>query len=89
MTTFELAAVLLCLSALFGFVNQRWLRLPAPIGVVVIALTAAVRGSGSGDLAEIAAIVLETDGSISVIRSAGGAGETSTLSRVGRRPDDC
>ena len=39
MTTFELAAVLLGLSALFGFVNQRWLRLPTPIGLVVIALT--------------------------------------------------
>ena len=38
MTTFELAAVLLGLSALFGFVNQRWLRLPTPIGLVVIAL---------------------------------------------------
>ena len=39
MTSFELAAVLLGLSALFGFVNQVWLRLPTPIGLVVIALT--------------------------------------------------
>jgi len=38
MTIFDIAAVLLGLSALFGFLNHRFLRLPHTIGLVVIAL---------------------------------------------------
>ncbi len=41
----------------------------------------AVRGSGSGDLSTIAAVVLESDGSLSVI-PAGQAGDRSALSDV-------
>jgi uncharacterized membrane protein YcaP (DUF421 family) len=46
----------------------------------------AVRATGSGDLGSIAAVVLETDGSLSVI-SAGQAGDHSALEGVrGPRP---
>ena len=38
MTLFDIAAVLLGLSALFGFFNHRFLRLPHSIGLVIIAL---------------------------------------------------
>jgi len=38
MTIFDIAAVLLGLSALFGFLNHRFLHLPHTIGLVVIAL---------------------------------------------------
>lgn len=40
MTLFDIIAVLLGLSALFGFLNHRYLRLPHTIGLVVIALAA-------------------------------------------------
>jgi len=39
MTVFDIAAVLLGLSAVFGFLNHRFLRLPHTIGLVVMALT--------------------------------------------------
>ncbi|MDA2913905.1 cation:proton antiporter [Acidobacteriia bacterium AH_259_A11_L15] len=42
MSLFELAAVLLCLSAVFGIVNHRYLRLPRTIGLVVIAMATAL-----------------------------------------------
>ena len=35
---FELAAIVVTLAAVFGYVNHRWLRLPHTIGLVVIAL---------------------------------------------------
>ena len=38
MNLFEIAALLLFLSALFGHVNRTWLRLPHTIGLVVMAL---------------------------------------------------
>jgi hypothetical protein len=34
MTLFEIAAILLCLAALFGYANYRFLRLPNTIGLV-------------------------------------------------------
>ncbi|MBV9249059.1 MAG: cation:proton antiporter, partial [Acetobacteraceae bacterium] len=34
----NLVAILLLLAAVFGFVNYRWLRLPAPIGMLIVAL---------------------------------------------------
>ncbi|HER34784.1 MAG TPA: sodium:proton antiporter, partial [Halothiobacillaceae bacterium] len=37
-----LAAVLLTLSAVFGYANHRWLKLPHAIGLVVIALLASL-----------------------------------------------
>ena len=35
---FNLAAIVVTLAALFGYVNHRWLRLPHTIGIVIIAL---------------------------------------------------
>lgn len=45
---------------------------------------AAVRGAGTGDITEVAAIVLETDGSISVVRYSPPSG--SSLSNVANAP---
>lgn len=39
---FDLAAILLALSALFGWLNRRFLRLPNAIGLLVLGLTAAL-----------------------------------------------
>lgn len=38
MTVFEIFAILLTLTAIFGYINERWLKLPTPIGVTLIAL---------------------------------------------------
>ena len=38
MSTFELLAILITLAAFFSYVNHRWVRLPATIGLMVIAL---------------------------------------------------
>jgi uncharacterized membrane protein YcaP (DUF421 family) len=43
---------------------------------------AALRASGTAEVGEIAAVVLETDGSISVIPDAGAAGDGGTLANV-------
>ncbi len=40
MTLLDIIATLLTLSAIFGFLNHQWLRLPHTIGLVVIALLA-------------------------------------------------
>ncbi|HFC05464.1 MAG TPA: sodium:proton antiporter, partial [Rhizobiales bacterium] len=40
MTIFEIGALLLGLSAAFGFINHRWLQLPHTIGLVIIAMLA-------------------------------------------------
>ena len=37
---FNLAAIVVTLAAVFGYVNHRWLRLPQSIGLVLIALVA-------------------------------------------------
>ncbi len=42
MNTFSIAAILVGLSALFGYINHRVLRLPHTIGLVVIALAASL-----------------------------------------------
>ncbi len=42
MSVFEVAAVLVGISALFGYVNHRFLRLPHTIGLVLIALAASL-----------------------------------------------
>src|SRR4051794_6160666 len=39
---FDLAALLLTLSALFGWLNRRFLRMPHPIGLLVMALLASL-----------------------------------------------
>ena len=49
MNLFEILAMLVGLTALFGFLNHRFLRLPHTIGLMLIAL-----------LASIAAILLDT-----------------------------
>ncbi len=38
MTVFEITAVLLTITALFGYVNERFIKLPASIGVTFVAL---------------------------------------------------
>lgn len=38
MNTFEVLAVLLCIAALFGYLNERYIKLPTPIGVTLVAL---------------------------------------------------
>jgi CPA1 family monovalent cation:H+ antiporter len=42
MTLLDILAVLLALSALFGFINHNYMKLPHTIGLVVIALTASL-----------------------------------------------
>jgi CPA1 family monovalent cation:H+ antiporter len=42
MSPFDTAAVLVALAAAFGFVNYRWLHLPATIGVMGLALASAL-----------------------------------------------
>lgn len=42
MSIFEIAAILIGLSALFGYLNYRLLQLPHTIGLVVIALAASL-----------------------------------------------
>ena len=42
MNIFDIAAVLIGLSALFGYINHRFLHLPHTIGLVVIALAASL-----------------------------------------------
>ncbi len=42
MNLFEIAALLLFLSALFGYVNHVWLKLPHTIGLVIMALAASL-----------------------------------------------
>ncbi len=39
---FDLAAIVLTLAAVFGYLNHRWLKLPHTIGLVVIALLASL-----------------------------------------------
>jgi hypothetical protein len=48
---------------------------------------AAVRASGSADAAQVAAVVLETDGSLSILADGDGAGRLPALDTV-RRVDD-
>ena len=50
MTLFEIAALLIGLSALFGFINHRYVGLPHSIGLVIIALCA----SGAVLIADVA-----------------------------------
>jgi len=50
-------------------------------------ILAAVRASGAADVGKVAAVVLETDGSLSVIADAPGAAEWGALDTV-RRVDD-
>ncbi|MDH3741471.1 MAG: cation:proton antiporter, partial [Hyphomicrobiales bacterium] len=40
MTLFEIGATLLGLSAVFGFINHYWIKLPHTIGLVLMALAA-------------------------------------------------
>jgi CPA1 family monovalent cation:H+ antiporter len=41
-SVFTIAAVVLTLAAVFGYLNHRWLRLPQSIGLVIIALLASL-----------------------------------------------
>jgi len=51
-------------------------------------ILAAARSSGAADLGAIAAVVLETDGSISIVPSAGPGDDDSALANLGRASDD-
>ena len=42
LTLFNIAAILLTLAAVFGYINHRWLHLPVTVGLVVIALAVSV-----------------------------------------------
>lgn len=42
MNLFDVVAILLCLSALFGYINYRFLHLPSTIGIVIIALASSI-----------------------------------------------
>ena len=42
MTLFDIAAILLCLSAVIGYVNHRYLHLPHTIGIMVIAMASSL-----------------------------------------------
>ena len=42
MSLFEIGAVLIALSALFGYLNHRYLRAPHTVGLVLIALAASL-----------------------------------------------
>ncbi len=42
MGLFDAFALVLTVTALFGFVNERWLKLPTPIGVTLIALLTSI-----------------------------------------------
>ncbi|MEM9681791.1 MAG: sodium:proton antiporter [Pseudomonadota bacterium] len=42
LTLFQIAAILLTLAAVFGYLNHRWLKLPLTIGLVIIALVASM-----------------------------------------------
>ena len=48
-------------------------------------ILAAARSSGAGEVGEIAAVVLETDRSISIIPSAGPGGDASALANLERK----
>jgi CPA1 family monovalent cation:H+ antiporter len=44
MTLFEIAAILVTASALGGFVNYKWIKLPSSIGLVLLAMTVGLLG---------------------------------------------
>ena len=48
MSLFQILAILITLSALFSYVNHRYLRLPTTIGLMVIALTMSLALLGIG-----------------------------------------
>jgi uncharacterized membrane protein YcaP (DUF421 family) len=50
--------------------------------VTRVEILAALRGSGAADPAQVAGVVLETDGSLSVVQHTGGPQESSTLAGV-------
>jgi len=42
LSLFQIAAILLTLAAIFGYINHRWMKLPLTIGLVIIALVASM-----------------------------------------------
>ena len=48
MTIFQIAALLLTITAIFSYVNFRFFKLPTAIGVMLIALLASVALVGQG-----------------------------------------
>lgn len=48
MTAFQIIAILISLTALFSYLNYRWIKLPATIGVMLIALIVSLCLIGAG-----------------------------------------
>ena len=46
MTAFDIAAILVVLAALFGYLNRIFLKLPTTIGLVIIALFVSLAAMG-------------------------------------------
>ncbi len=42
LSLFQIAAILLTLAAVFGYINHRWMKLPLSIGLVIIALVVSI-----------------------------------------------
>ncbi len=42
LSLFQIAAILLTLAAIFGYINHRWMKLPLSIGLVIIALVVSI-----------------------------------------------
>lgn len=64
MTPFELVAALTSVTAVFAYLNFRWLRLPTTIGLMAISLTASLLllGLGRAGLIQMAPLVGFVDG---------------------------
>ncbi len=50
MSLFDMSALLLTLSALFGWINRRFLHLPRSIGLLLMGLAASLLLIGAGSL---------------------------------------
>lgn len=78
MTTFDLLALLITLTAVFGWVNQRYLRLPNTIGVMVISMVfsltlVALGKAGIGGTRLLANILSQVDFGEALLRGMLGA----------------
>ena len=46
MTGFQIIALMVSLTALFSYINSRWLKLPSTIGVMLLALLSSLSLAG-------------------------------------------
>lgn len=78
MTTFDLFAILITLTAIFGWLNQRYVRLPNTIGVMVISMVfslilVALGKAGIGGTDLLASILSQVDFGEALLRGMLGA----------------